>query len=316
MYRRRHRLHHAQALSVALLLEAAALAAGPARADVQKITSDGVVHRVDVDAYVSAKGSGTGIRYTRQKPTGGRETSWVPGTDDLAADRDPVLEIEPSTGRPVLVWSRNDGAGFDLFIARLENGAWTAPRLLVHSAVDDLLPQLRYDDRYLQLAWRQQDPSGAVSFYRSSLDPSSWATSYGPERVPVDDIAPLPAGGSPTTSSAGPSMSATYFSGTLPALVPGDPTRSIVWGVRDEPLPISYHQVLLLPAEITSVSSIEAGFIGGRFTIWLVSGSKVYYTVLTATAWSGMRVIELNAQTTPADARWQIHDLNRRTGPQ
>jgi hypothetical protein len=316
MHRRRHRLHHAQALSVALALGAACLAAAPARAEVQKITADGTVHRVDVDVTTSAKGTGTGIRYTRQQPAGGRDSSWVPGTDDIAADKDPVLEIEPSSGRPVLVWSRNEGTGFDLFISRLENGSWTAPRLLVHATGDDLLPQIRYDDHYLHAAWRQQDPSGAIALYRSSFDAASWTRTYGPERIPVDDMPPVPPGGSTTTSPAAPSMNATYFSGTVPGLLPGDPSRSVVWGVRDEPLPISYHQVFSLPPEILSVSRIEAGFIGGRFTLWFVSGSKAYYTVATSTGWSSMRVIELNAQTTAADARAEIHDLNKRTGPQ
>jgi hypothetical protein len=315
MHRRRHRLHHAQALSVALALGAAGLAAAPARADVQKITADGTVHRVDVDVTTSAKGTGTGIRYTRQKPAGGRDTSWVPGTDDIAADRDPVLDIEPSSGRPVLVWSRNEGTGFDLFVSRLENGAWTAPRLLVHGAGDDLLPQIRYDDRYLHVAWRQQDPSGSIAFFRSSFDAPSWAPTYGPERVPTDDLSPVPPSGT-TTSGTAPAMNFTYFCGTVPGALPGDPSRTVVWGVRDEPLPIGYHQIFSLPPEVLSVSSAEAGFIGGRFTLWFVSGSKAYYTVLTSTGWSSMRVIELNAPTTAADARAEIHDLNKRTGPQ
>jgi hypothetical protein len=316
MHRRRDRLHHAQALKLALALGAACLAAAPARADVQKVTADGSVHRVDVDVYTSAKGTGTGIRYTRQKPAGGRETSWVPGTDDVAIDQDAVLDVEPSSGRPVLVWSRNEGTGFDLYIARLENGAWTAPRLLMHGAGDDTLPQMRYDDRYLHVAWRQLDPSGSVSLYRSSFDPTSWAPIYGPERIPIDDVAPVPPSGSSTTGPAVPSMSFTYFCGAVPGALPGDPGRMVAWGVRDEPLPIGYHQIFSLPQDVTTVTSAEAGYIGGRFTLWFVSGAKAYYTVLTSTGWSSLRLIELNAQTSAADARAQIHSLNKRGGPQ
>jgi len=316
MHRRRDRLHHPQALTVALVLGVGTAAFAPARADVQRITSDGYVHRVDVDIYVSPNGTGTGIRYTRQKPLGGRDTSWVTGTDDVAIDRDPSLDVEPS-GKPVVVWARNEGSGFDLYIARLDNGAWTAPSLLVHTGGDDTLPQIRYDDRYLHVAWRQQDASGAVAFYRSAFDPATWAPTYGPERIPTDDLPPIPpSGGTSSPGPASPSTCLTYFSGVVPGVLPGDPGRTVVWGVRDEPLPISYHQVFTLPPDATNVTQAEAAFIGGRFTLWFVSGSKAYYTVLTSTGWSSLRVDEINAQTTPADVRAQIHELNRRTGPQ
>jgi len=290
----------------------AMFAVPPAEADVQRIGCDGTVHRVDVDTwYQGGKPSGTTLRYTKQKSKGGREIAWVTGTADAALDRDPALDIDPAE-RPTLVWARNDGSGFDIFASRLESGVWTAPRRLLRIAGEESEPQLRFDARYLHVSFRS-DLGGVVALQRASFGSENWDLVFGPETIGAEgDSDVSPQGGQDSLGSSEPSRSDRYFCATLFSTASGTTGRARVWGVRDEPVPITFLQAFTLPPEVKSTSAADAGWFGGRFTFWFTSGEKLYYTVRKPSGWSDMRVVELSSQTTEAQARLLLIDLNTR----
>lgn len=284
--------------------------ASPARAEVQRIGSDGTVYRVDVDPWgQGGKSSGTALRVTRQKAKGGKDQSIIPGTDDAAIDRDPALEIDPSTGKPIVVWARNDATGFNLYVSRFDT-AWSTPQLLVSRDGEDVEPEIRFGARYLHVSWRQ-DAAGQSTYWRSSFLASTLEPAFGPERIPTEDAVSIPPEGGPS-SGTDPSQGGQYFCASVYDPAPGGPDRVYVWGVRDEPVPFNYRESFLLPPEVHTVSSSEAGYLGGRFTMWFTTANKLYYTTFAAGRWADMRLIELTGQLTAADAIEQLAVLNER----
>lgn len=288
-----------------------AVVATTARAEVTRITSDGTVHRIDVDAWSpSGRITGTALKWTRQFPKGGKESSYIPGTDDAAPDRDPAVEIDPATGAVVVVWARNEGAGFNIFASRYD-GSWSLPRLLARMDGDELEPQLRIGPKALHVSWRQ-DVSGQTSWWRSSFRADTFEPVFGPERLPTDDATAVPPDGGPAYGTTEAPAGDLYFSATVFGRSPGDPGRAYVWGVRDEPVPFNFRQCLTLPAEVRSVVAQDARFIFGRFTYWFTTADRLYYTTLCNGRWAEMRVVELNASTSSADAQLMIRELFKR----
>ena len=314
MYRRRDRLHHAQALirASAALFAVGLAGALPASADTARIATDGTVHRIDVVPFGAAGESGTALRYTRQKPGGGDTQSYVSGTDDLAIDRDPAIEINPATGLPVLVWSRDVGGQYAVVFSRFDGSVWSAPRLIAQSAGDAFEPQIKFGTNAMHLAWRQVAPSGANSLLRWSFDPTTLTTLYGPEPVPLDDPTALPPSGGTATAPA-PCRADVYFAALLPGATPGGSGHAYVWGVRDEPVPITFHQAFLLPPGVDPLGPAGIGWLGGRFTLRFdsESQSRVYYTVRSDSGWSEMRTVETDASVSVGDAHLLIQDRNR-----
>lgn len=282
----------------------------PARAEVQRIASDGSVYRVDVDPWSQGgKSTGTVLRVTRQKAKGGKDQSIIPGTDDVVVDRDPALEIDPSSGKPIIVWARNDATGFSLYVSRFDT-SWSTPQLLVRQDGDDLEPEIRFAARYLHVSWRQ-DAAGQSTYWRSSFLASTLEPMFGPERVPTDDAVSIPPEGGPSSAND-PSPGLQYFCTTVGDRAPGDPFRAYIWGVRDEPVPINYRESLLLQPEVHTVNSSDVGYLGGRFTFWFTTSSRLYYTTFADGRWADMRLIELTGQLTAGDAIEQLVVLNER----
>ncbi|HEX4823454.1 MAG TPA: hypothetical protein VFV19_04020 [Candidatus Polarisedimenticolaceae bacterium] len=293
------------------LIAVGALAAAPARAEVQRIAADGTVYRVDVDTYNgSGKPSGTVLRTTRQRPRGGKDTFVVTGTDDAVVDRDPALEIDPATGKPVLVWSRNEGGSFNLFFSRFDT-AWSAPQMLLRFDGDELEPQIHLGDEYLHVTWRQS-VGNSSAYWRASFDPATLQRLFGPERLPVDDATPIPPEGGPEPATA-PTDSQYFCTSTLGRTM-ADPSRAYIWGVRDEPVPVGYHQSFVLPCDIHVINSQNAAFVGGRLTLWITTPNLVYYTTLANGRWADIRVVEITPQTSASDARLLIEDINNSLG--
>ena len=296
------------AVLVCVALGAAGLAA---RADVQRLTGDGAVFRVEVDPFgQGGKPSGTVLRTTRQRPRGGKETFFVTGTADAIPDKDPALEIDPSTGQPVVVWARGEAGGFNLFVSSFA-GTWAPGRLLIKLDGDDLEPQLRLD-HYLHVAWRQSF-GGVSTYWRATFDPTTFALLYGPERIPTYDAAPVPQeGGSELDGDIAESDE--FFCTSEIGKTMADPSRAQIWGVRDEPVPVGYHRSFVIPAEIRSIVAQGVGFVGGKLTFWYTTTDKLYYTTLSGGRWAESRVVELSPQTSTADALWMIEQSNRRLG--
>ncbi len=286
-----------------------------ARADIQKISPDGTVHRVDVEQYLSGgRVVGTALRHTRQGPSGAKESSLVPGTDDPAVDRDPAIEIDPVSGAPVLVWSRNEGAGFDIVLSRFEGGSWLPFVRVSSGGGDDLLPQVGPGKKLVHVVYRQSAGSQApLSFYRSSFDRATLGPAYGPELLPLDGFPYVPPEGeSAPGTDAPPPSDHVFFSSDVPALRPGDPGRIVVWGVRDDPVPIGFRQGFLLPSDVKSVLQHRAGWLACRFGLWFATGSRFYYTTRVGGRWHEGRFVELSSTTSLADARLQLEEMIRK----
>lgn len=301
-----------RAVVVASMIFAGGLVAvRPACADLQRIAPDGSVHRVEVEVTGTAKATGTALRWTKQRPQGGKDTGYIPGTEDTTIDRDPAVEIEPGTGRPIVVWSRFDGTGFNLFYSRYDGTAWCPARALYRGDGDDYEPQIRFGATSLHVSWRQEI-SGISTWYRSSYLAATLDPIYGPERI-ADDGWPVGPDGDAGTGLPAPPRWDKFFCATVFSKVVGEPGRAIVWGVRDEPVPISYRQVFILPCEVKSSSQPEAAWIGGKFTVWFVSGDRLYYTTRGNAGWAPMRVVEMPPGSTSGDAHWLVYLSNLAT---
>ena len=311
MHGRRHRIHHAQALSAALL---AGLAfASPASAGARKLGADGVLHTVEVQT-TGGRSASIALRYTRQAPGGVPVATLVPGTEDAVADREPAIEIDPVSGQLVLVWSRYDGTNYNVFLSRLSGTSWSTPMAVLKAAGDDVEPQIRISDHYVHVSWRQV-LDGQNAFYRQSLLSTTLAPAYGPERVRTSDLWPVPAeGGAAAAAGPDPSPSEEIFAGFDFSSSGPEPGRCHIWGVRDEPVPIGYRECLYLPANVRAASSLEVGWLGGQFTVSYVVGNKLHYATRANGAWSPTRFLELSGSLTVNDARWIIRELNARTG--
>ena len=309
MHGRRHRIHHAQALSAALV--AAALLGSAASADTRKLSADGTIHAVDV-VYTGGKNPGSSLKHTRQPVGGSPVTTIVPGTSDVALDREPAIEIDPSSGKLLLVWSRYDVNNFNVFISRFDGSSWSVPTAVLKAAADDVEPQIRIGARYVHVSWRQV-VNGQSSFHRQSFYSATLAPAYGPEEVRTSDLWAVPPEGAATTGLPDPDPSEEIFAGVSFSLGP-EPGRCHIWGVRDEPVPIGYRESLLLPAAARTATAVEAGWLGGRFTVSYVVGTRFHYATRVNGVWSPTRTLELSGGLTVTDARWIVRDLNARNG--
>ncbi len=65
----------------------------------------------------------------------------IPGSDGPEFDAYPSLFNDADTGAPMLVWSRYNGADFDIAFTRFDGESWTAPITLVGTARDEIQPQ-------------------------------------------------------------------------------------------------------------------------------------------------------------------------------
>ena len=314
MRSRRDRHHHPEAVTrlaawaVAAVLLTAGPAAGAGNGFSQALDERGRLHRVEVEPWVSGgKILGTTLRHIIVNPDGTKESGLIPGTDDVPCDRDPALRIDPSTDEPVLVWSRHEGVGFDIFISRYHEGAWSALVPLPSSAGDDVAPQLQVGFRNNHVVYRS-GPDEQRSWSRLVLDRGTLAPVFGPEPLPTSTQAPVPSVGA-TYSDTEPPFWDFFFASELIRSGPTDPGIVMVWGVRDDPMPIDYAQSFQCPAGVRDVMQSEAGYLAGRFALRFVSGDRFPYVLRSAGSWSEMRSIELSDKLSPDSARLMLRDM-------
>lgn len=313
---RRDRNHYLEALKIAVpCLFLAVSARGSALADVQKVGPDGTVHRINVEAWppgTTSRTTSTALRHIRQYADGSTDSALVPGTDDLAIDRDPAIDIDPATGNPVLVWSRNLGSGFDIFVSRFDGASWSAPQPIVTQAVDDTRPDIKVACTLIHVTSRQDgQPMNPV--IRTSIDRLTLIPVFGPETLPIPDSNLVPVDGqssSPTTAATPPTDDA-FFMAEIPPRFPGDPGRVAVWGIRDAPVPVDYCQGFLLPSGVSGVQDSRARWLHKRFVVSYAVPSDFYYSIWYS-LWGSLQVIDLNATVTSSDARIQMEDMIRR----
>jgi hypothetical protein len=318
--RGRYADHHAQALRSAFsILPAVLLAvagAGAAHAGyLQEVTRDGTVHRIVVGAD-----SGTAIpmsmplTHVEQPAYGPVVTRILPGTE-TGWNWEPALEVDPVTDEPVVVWSRREPAGFDLYLSRFDGQAWTQALAVVSDAPDDVKPQIAIGEKLIHLVWKRQAAGGPV-WMRLSLDRETLAALWGPETLPVETPDPVPPSGDSCARASQPDPSDSFFAGKLDGRTSGDPDEIIVWGIRDEPMPVGYREGIVLPDSVLDVHHPTATWIEGRFTVWFVSSSRFYYTLLEDGRWTDLRYIALDSTTSEGDALGELQQMLTRADGQ
>lgn len=313
MRHRRDPDHHSQTLTfvVGALGLAALVVGAPARADVLKMGVDGTVYRADVDFIDPGPGRPvfTLLRWTAQRPDGMVESSIVPGTDDLALERDPAVDVDPATGEPVLAWARSDRGPYQIMIARLTGAGWTHPTAVDPAPVEQTQPEIRISPTLVHVFWRQAESlSGCV---RVSLDRDDLTRSFGPEPLPLPVTGVIPASGSPPGGSTIPASDACFFSALVKSRLPGNPDCVVVWGVRDAPVPVDFVAGVQVSADAHGVWGARARWIFRRFVLTYWTFDRLFYNVQVDGTWSETREILFAMGTGPAGATARLEETLR-----
>ncbi len=306
------RIHHLEALRRAALIVvigALVAGAGAARAaETQKLAPDGTLHKVTVENWpATGKPTGTALRHTRQTAAGVTDSALIPGTDDAAIDRDVALGIDPLSGQPVVAWSRNEGAGFDIFVSRYESGSWRTPRRVVRTSGDQTRPELHIASTLVHVMWKQLSQS-QPGYVRASLDRVTLDLVFGPEMLPIADAV----SGASDSPSPFPARSDAFFAAEAPPRWPGDSGRIVIWGVRDAPIPVDFSQAFLLPGDVRNVLSPTAHWVADRFVLHFLLSDRFLYALRTDASWTPLEMILLGPDTQASDAQMQMEDMIRR----
>jgi hypothetical protein len=278
---------------------------GAVRAEVNRLGPNGVLHRIDILPSGSADDATT-LRHSLQDPTGLVHLLLVPGTQDPAIERDPAIEIDPVTGQPVLVWLRVDGVSTAVRISRFDGSDWSDPVIIASDAETKSRPVIRIGEKVIHVAYRQGLASPPAS-YLVSVDRLTFANAYGPVPLTVDEASPVPVDGAPAGEAPLPESDDFFFTMDGPPRLPDERPRIIVYGARDEPVPVNFLQGFLLPVELEAVDFAGAEFFYGHFVVWYGAADRFYYVYREPTSWSDTRIIRLDPLTV-ADARLLLRD--------
>ncbi len=297
-------------------LGAAALVAtvvsGPARAgDLQLIAADGTVHRILVSSWTAPGGAaGTTVRHQIQGATGAKQTITVPGTEDAAIERSPALGIDRVDGSLVLVWVREEAGSTHLRIARWVKGAWTASTALDGPRAGSSSPSLWVGEDWIHVAWSESTGQGPT-FWRAVYAKDAFGRAFGPESM-TTDVPLVPAAAAEAPGASMPEGIDAYFTYTSPGPSTNDPGRMYVWGIRDEPVPIGYAEGTEIATLGSDTRDSGARTFGSSLTLWYHTGDRFFYRSRTAGVWGAIRMVVLDAQTTPEAARLQVDEMLRR----
>ncbi len=291
-------------LTVCTLAAVCPLAAG----DGGSISTDGVVHSVQSRAGTSG---GFALEYARQLPSGEIELEFVTGTDDVAPDHDPRLDLR-ADGQPVLVWIRNEGLGPQLFVSRRGPTGWSAPRVLFEDPTGKLDPRVSAGDDWVNVTWRDSTPGGPR--FRATLDPDTLEPVFGPEPLPsADGIPPVgPEGESARGTTPEPPGGEMFLAALLPPSLPGDPGLIVIWGIEDEPIPIDYRQSFILPADTQVVRNLQAKRVAGTVIVSFNDDGRFLYTMRRDGMWTALRVVKLDEATSEETAKLRVYEMIRR----
>ena len=290
-----------------LSLAAVALAAGPAlAAAAPQIDARGPLHRVE--AVWSGKPAMPVLRHSLVRPDGTTASSVVPGTDDLFMDTDPALAVDPTRGTLVLAWSRDTGGGYAVYVSRYGGSSWSTPvQVLDEPFGEEIDPQIQITPSLVHVV-----AHSGLAYKRICLDPVSLQPVFGPEPLWNGGIAITP-GVDPATAT--PTDGHVFFTSNVIPPTETDPGRVVIWGVRDEPVPIDYLEALALPADTLDAAPTAATPIEGSLTVTVDSGTHVWYTVFQNGAWSASASVVLDGDTTLNDVRSMLADMIRRSEP-
>jgi len=310
--RRRDADHHPQALRVAgrAALLAALAAAGPtlAAGGTPRIARDGTVHRVVVESGM-ALGSASPILHIEQSPSGETVTRTVAGN---GWGLQPSLEIDPLTDEPVVVWARGASGETDIYVSRFDGAEWSAPLAVTADPAGDQKPSILIGSTLIHVIWeRAPEDGGSPQLYVVALDRTSLAPASVPSALPTAGASVIALQGESRSTAASPASDEQLF--VAETQDSGAGRILIVFGIREEPMPVGYRQGFLLPSDILDVTDARATWSGARVVLSFVSGGDLYYTILDDGAWTELRRVDLGPTPT-AEARQQIMDMLERAG--
>ena len=287
-------------LSLTLLLLAGPALAAPA----QQMDGNGVLHRVEEVWW--GKPAIPVLRHTMISPDGATTTQIVPGTADLFVDTDPALAVDAARGSLVLAWSRDTGGGFSVYVSRYDGIGWSLPVPALHDpSGDEIEPQIQVTPSLVHVVAHSGN-----AYQRVCLEPLSLYPVYGPEALPTAQPPITPGVDGPSASPIG---SHTFFASTVLRPSDAEPGTVVIWGVRDEPVPIDYVEVLALPSEPTDGNPAEAAPIEGRLTLTVTSSTRIWYTIYEDDTWRPFASLSLDVTTTLSDLRTLLADMIRRS---
>ena len=126
------------------------------------IEEDGTVISVDV-ASDPGNPAIQGIRVIEQAPGGAATSQQIPSCFDPVLDQSPSIALNPYGG-VVVVWSRRQGADFELAMAsRPPSGSWSQHALLTYNTTSDEAPAILVDgEETAQVVWWGNGIGGPV----------------------------------------------------------------------------------------------------------------------------------------------------------
>lgn len=295
----------------AAALVAAAVSGTALAGDLQLIASDGTVHRILVSSWTAPGGiAGTTVRHQIQGAGGAKQTITVPGTEDAAVERSPAVGIDRVDGSLVLVWVREEAGSTHLRIARWVKGAWTASTVLDGPRAGSGSPNLWVGTNWIHVSW-SESTGQSPTYWRAVYAKDTFGRTFGPELM-TTDLPLVPAAATEAPGTTMPDGLDAYFTYTSPGPTTTDPGRMYVWGIRDEPVPIGY-------AEGTEIATLGADTrdsgvrtFRSSLTLWYHTGDRFFYRTRSSGVWGGLRIVALDAQTTPEAARLQVDEMLRR----
>jgi hypothetical protein len=287
-----------------LLFLALGCAAVPAlAAPAQQIDTGGDLHRVE--AVWLGKPSMPVLRHTLVLADGSSSESVVPGTEDLFLDVDPVLAVDPLRRTVILAWSRDTGGGFAVYVSRFSAAGWSTPvQVLDDPAGSEVEPQIQVTSSLVHVV-----AHNGPAYRRVSLDPTSLNVVFGPEPLSNGGAGITPGVDAPTATPTGDQV---FFNSTVIRSSETDPGRVVIWGVRDEPVPIDYVEALLLPLDAVDGDPASALPIEGSLTLTVTTATRIWYTLFQDGSWRESAAVTLDTDITLNDVRTMLADMIRR----
>jgi hypothetical protein len=291
----------------AALLAALAVAAAlsPVIAGDPKIAHDGTVHSVvaGLDSGASSGGSNALLHF-EQSPSG---ETLVRTVANQGWCSQPSLAIDPQADEPVVVWTRTVQGVSDIYVSRFEGQGWSAPRAVTDDAAGDTRPTILIGSTLVHVIWERISTTGdSPQLFIVALDRVSLAPASVPIALPTAGVNVIPLDGGGHATAIAPVPNETLFAAGAPDGANG--RILIVFGIREEPMPVGYCQGFALPPGVADVANARVDRVAMRVVLSFVSGGQLWYAILDDGAWIGWRRIDL-AATSAAEARQRIADM-------
>ncbi len=291
-----------------LFLLIALLCAGFLQADDRRIDAEGSTHWVTVETYASPHGASSidTLVYHLSEANGTTHEESVIGTQGMFRDDEPSLELDPVLKVPVIIWTRSEGDGADLYISRRSAGGWSMPRRILLGAAEESRPSFAITSQYIHLRWDRPDDS-RIAYDRIVLDRKSLTPINSLEEIESDTAGLVPVLGD-QKDGANDSLPSdlTYDGGFLTDIDSGDSEEAVMWGIRDEPVPIGYLRRFQIDPAVSQPQSFDIRWMADRLVFSYSSSESLYYSVHETSGWSKTRSVPLGNGFDEEAARQEI----------